>query len=309
MDSRYLQSFVYVVELGSIAEAARRLDLTPAAVAQRVKMLEQELGARLVRRSGRTVGTTEAGERILERARAVLHDIRDLKSDLNDATVLAGELRLGGTPTMMTSLIPDVLAELLARHPGMDIYLEPGTSVDLYRKVVSGDLDAAVLVQPLFDLPKSCDWHTFREEPLVLLTPASMPVSDVHEVLRREPFLRYDRNVVGGQLADGYLRQHGIKPHQRCELDGLDAIAVLVDRGLGVSLVPDWRMTRFTGLALAKWPLPHAFPKRVVGMLWGRSSARMRLVHAFLKTAMDLEPDASIAQPDPAGKSTRRRAK
>ncbi|MGA3247917.1 MAG: LysR family transcriptional regulator, partial [Paraburkholderia sp.] len=254
MDSRYLQSFVYVVELGSIAEAARRLDLTPAAVAQRVKMLEQELGAKLVRRSGRTVGTTEAGERILDRARAVLHDIRDLKSDLNDASVLAGELRLGGTPTMMTSLIPDVLAELLARNPQMDIYLEPGTSVDLYRKVVSGDLDAAMLVQPLFDLPKSCDWRTFREEPLVLLTPASTQVSDVHEVLRSEPFLRYDRRVVGGQLADGYLRQHGIKPHQRCELDGLDAIAVLVDRGLGVSLVPDWRMTRFAGLALAKWP-------------------------------------------------------
>jgi DNA-binding transcriptional LysR family regulator len=289
MDSRYLQSFVYVVELGSIAEAARRLDLTPAAVAQRVKMLEQELGAKLVRRSGRTVGTTEAGERILDRARAVLHDIRDLKSDLNDASVLAGELRLGGTPTMMTSLIPDVLAELLARNPQMDIYLEPGTSMDLYRKVVSGDLDAAMLVQPLFDLPKSCDWRTFREEPLVLLTPASTQVSDVHEVLRSEPFLRYDRRVVGGQLADAYLRQHGIKPHQRCELDGLDAIAVLVDRGLGVSLVPDWRMTRFAGLALAKWPLPHAFPKRVVGLLWGRSSARMRLVQAFLKTAMDLE--------------------
>jgi DNA-binding transcriptional LysR family regulator len=295
MDSRYLQSFVYVVELGSIAEAARRLDLTAAAVAKRVKMLEAELGTKLVRRSGRTVATTEAGERILNRARTVLHEVRDLKSDLHDAPVLAGQLRLGGTPTMMTSLIPDVLAELLARHPQMDIYLEPGTSVDLYRKVVSGDLDAAMLVQPLFDLPKSCDWHTFREEPLVLLTPASMQVSDVHEVLRSEPFLRYDRRVVGGQLADGYLRQHGIKPHQRCELDGLDAIAVLVDRKLGVSLVPDWRMTRFAGLALAKWPLPHAFPKRVVGLLWGRSSARMRLVQAFLKTAMDLEPKGRTA--------------
>ncbi|PCE21904.1 LysR family transcriptional regulator [Paraburkholderia acidicola] len=288
MDSRYLQSFVYVVELGSIAEAARRLDLTPAAVAQRVKMLEQELGAKLVRRSGRTVGTTEAGERILERARAVLHDIRDLRSDLNDASELAGQLRLGGTPTMMTSLIPDVLAGLLARHPQIDIYLEPGTSLDLYRKVVSGDLDAAMIVQPLFELPKSCDWRTFREEPLILLTPASMKVSDPHAVLASEPFLRYDRNVVGGQLADAYLRQHGIRPHQRCELDGLDAIAVLVDRGIGVSLVPDWLMTRFAGLSLAKWPLPHPFPKRVVGLLWGRSSARMRLVQAFLNTALAL---------------------
>jgi DNA-binding transcriptional LysR family regulator len=277
MDSRYLQSFVYVVELGSIAEAARRLDLTPAAVAQRIKMLEMELGAKLVRRSGRNVGTTEAGERI-----------RDLTSDLNDASGLSGQLRLGGTPTMMTSLIPDVLARLLSQHPHIDIYLEPGTSTDLYRKVVNGDLDAAMLVQPLFDLPKSCDWHTFREEPIVLLTRGSMKVDDPHEVLRTQPFLRYDRNVVGGQLADAYLRQHGIQPHQRCELDGLDAIAVMVDRGLGVSLVPDWLMTRFAGLSIAKWPLPHPLPKRVVGLLWGRSSARMRLVQAFLKAAWEL---------------------
>ena len=202
MDSRYLQSFVYVVELGSIAEAARRLDLTAAAVAKRVKMLEAELGTKLVRRSGRTVATTEAGERILTRARTVLHEVRDLKSDLNEASVLAGQLRLGGTPTMMTSLIPDVLAKLLTRHLQIDIYLEPGTSTDLYRKVVSGDLDAAVLVQPLFELPKSCDWHTFREEPLVLLTQASMQVTDPHATLQTEPFLRYDHNVVGGQLAE-----------------------------------------------------------------------------------------------------------
>jgi DNA-binding transcriptional LysR family regulator len=285
MDSRYLQSFVYVVELGSIAEAARRLDLTPAAVAQRVKMLEDELGAKLVRRNGRTVGMTEAGERILERARAVLHDIRDLKSDLVDASVLAGQLRLGGTPTMMTSLIPDALAQLLARHPHIDIYLEPANSIDLYRKVIHGELDAAVLVHPLTDLPKSCDWHTFREEPLVLLTPAAMPVTDVHRTIEAEPFVRYDRNAVGGQLADAYLRQHSLRPRQRCELDGLDAIAVLVDRGLGVSLVPDWLSARFAGLSLAKWPVPHPFPKRAVGLLWNRSSARVRLVRAFLEAA------------------------
>jgi DNA-binding transcriptional LysR family regulator len=289
MDSRYLQSFVYVVDLGSIAEAARRLDLTPAAVAQRVKMLEEELGAPLIRRSGRTVGATEAGERILKRARAMLHDIRDLKSDLDDTSLLSGQLRLGGMATVMTSLIPDVLAELLARHPSIDFYLEPGTSLDLYRKVVNGDLDAAVVAQPLFNLPKSCDWHTFREEPLVLLAPASMTVTDPHATLQSEPFLRYDRNVIGGQLADSYLRQHGIKPHQRCELDGLGAIATLVDRGLGVSLVPDWSEGPLKHLSLTRWPMPMVFPKRVVGLIWGRSSTRIRLVKAFLNVASSFD--------------------
>ncbi|GAB5096309.1 LysR substrate-binding domain-containing protein [Caballeronia sp. LP006] len=289
MDSRYLQSFVFVVELGSIAEAARRLDLTPAAVAQRVKMLEAELGATLVRRSGRTVGATEAGERILARARAVLHDIRDLRSDIEDTDQLGGQLRLGGMATMMGSLIPDALAVLLGHHPQMDFYLEPGTSLDLYRKVTAGDLDAAVIAQPLFNLPKSCDWHTFRTEPLVLLTPAAMNVNDVHATLLSEPFIRYDRNVVGGQLADAYLRQQGIKPNQRCELDGLAAIATLVDRGLGVSLVPDWAPHEYPGISVRKWALPNAAPKRLVGLLWGRSCARIRLVQAFLGAADSIE--------------------
>lgn len=295
MDSRYLQSFIYVVELGTIAEAARRLDLTAAAVAQRVKMLEAELGMPLIRRYGHTVGTTEAGERILSRARTVLREIRDLKSDLNDASLLAGELRLGGTSAMMTGLIPDVLSKLLTRHQQIDIYLEPGTSTDLYRKVVNGHLDAAVLVQPLFDLPKSCGWHTFREESLVLMTPASMQVTDVHATLQTEPFLRYDRNTVGGQLADAYLRQHGIVPRQRCELDGLNALAVMTDRGLGVTLVPDWQsMTRISDLSLARWPLPDPFPKRVVGLLWNRSSGRVRLVRAFLDVTVELLAVGSI---------------
>ena len=114
-----------------------------------------------------------------------------------------------------------------------------------------------------------------------------MTVTDPHETLQTEPFVRYDRNVVGGQLADSYLRQHGIVTNQRCELDGLAAIAALVDRGLGVSLVPDWNPRPLAELSLAKWPLPHALLKRQVGLIWNRSSARIRLVQAFLAIAME----------------------
>jgi DNA-binding transcriptional LysR family regulator len=290
MDSRFLQSFIYVAELGSIAEAARQLDLTPAAVAQRVKMLESELGISLIRRSGRTVAPTEEGARILERGRKVLRDIRDLRDDLADSADLSGKLRLGGTPTMMLAVIPDLASRFLSQHPQVDTYLEPGTSATLFRKVVDGDLDAALLIQPLFDLPKSCGWHTMREESLVLLTPAAMQVTDPHATLESQPFLRYDRSTVGGQYADTYLRQHNIKTHQRCELDGLDAIAALVERGIGVSLVPDWLAARGNQLALRRWPLPHRSSRRVVGMFWSHTSARTRLIHSFLALVKEWQP-------------------
>ncbi|NUU02431.1 LysR family transcriptional regulator [Herbaspirillum robiniae] len=291
MDTRYLQSFIHVAELGSIAEAARRLDLTPAAVAQRVRLLEEEMGMSLIRRSGRTVAPTEAGARILERGRKVLRDIRDLRDDLSDSSDLAGQLRVGGTPTMVLAVLPGLVSRFLGGHPQVDIYLEPGTSSTLFRKVVDGDLDAALLIQPLFELPKSCGWHTMREEPLVLLTPAGMQVDDVHATLEREPFLRYDRGTVGGQLADAYLRQHGIRTRQRCEMDGLDAIAALVERGIGVSLVPAWVAARGSQLAVRRWPLPHRSTKRVVGMIWTRTSARTRLVHSFLELVKDWRPE------------------
>ena len=80
MDTRFLETFVAVVENGSIAEAARRLNLTAAAVAQRIQALQDEIGVALLSRSGRTVRPTEAGTAILGRARDFLVEVRDLKS-------------------------------------------------------------------------------------------------------------------------------------------------------------------------------------------------------------------------------------
>ena len=75
MDTHFLTTFVMVVDRGSMAAAARQLNITPAAVAQQIRTLERELGAPLIARAGRTVSVTEAGTRILERARELLRDL------------------------------------------------------------------------------------------------------------------------------------------------------------------------------------------------------------------------------------------
>jgi DNA-binding transcriptional LysR family regulator len=103
--------------------------------------------------------------------------------------------------------------------------------------------------------------------------------------VKAEPFIRYDRKQWGGRLADDYLQRAGIQPADRYELDSLDAIAVLVDRILGVSLVPDWAPPWPEGLTLRKIPLPMAFESRRIGLLWRRDSARLRLVQALLSEA------------------------
>ncbi|WP_341829794.1 LysR family transcriptional regulator [Burkholderia gladioli] len=256
MDIRYVQSFVAVLECGSIAEAARRLDLTATAVSARIHSLEEALGAQLVRRSGRRVVPTAEGLKILDSAHAVLRSVRDMQAVAQDGRTELGELRVGVFVSAMVSLLPSLLQRVYAAYPGFRIFVEPGASVELCRKVGTGELDIAIVVEPQFTISKTCEWRILTEEPLVVVAPASMAGRDAHQLLRAEPFIRYDRNVLGGQLVERYLRDHDLHPRQRLEIDGLLAIAALVDKGLGVSLLPDWPSLWTSGLAIARIALP-----------------------------------------------------
>lgn len=79
MDTAFLQNFVEVIDQGSIAEVARKQGLTPAAINLRIKKVEEELGFKLVIRSGHTVKATPEGAMVLAQAKRVLDEVRNLK--------------------------------------------------------------------------------------------------------------------------------------------------------------------------------------------------------------------------------------
>ncbi|HEX7931856.1 MAG TPA: LysR family transcriptional regulator [Paraburkholderia sp.] len=298
MDTRYVQSFVAVLECGSIAEAARRLDLTATAVAARVRSLEEDIGAPLIQRSGRFVKPTAEGLKILDSAHAVLRAVRDMQAIAQDGQTQIGELRLGVFVSAMASVLPSVLQRVYGAYPDVRIFVEPGSSVELCRKVGSGELDVAIVVEPQFAIAKTCDWLPLTEEPLVVVAHASMSGRDAHELLENEPFIRYDRSVLGGQLADRYLRDHHLHPRQRLEIDGLLAIATLVDKGIGVSLLPDWPSMWTSGLAIARIALPDRAPVRRIGLIIARQTPRYPLAKTFSRKAAEL---FGAAAGDPSG--------
>jgi len=203
----------------------------------------------------------------------------------SDTGLAAGPLRLGATPSTLTGIVPSILKRWVDAHPHIEIHIEPASSGVLRGRVQRGDLDAAVLVHPLFALPKTFGWHGLREASLILLTPAALLVDDVLETATREPFIRYDRNSVGGKLADNYLREKDVHVRVRFELDSIGPIAKLVAEGLGVSVLPDWGELGAPDPALKRWPLPAPTPCRTIGVLWLRSTVRSQLVEAFVSAA------------------------
>jgi DNA-binding transcriptional LysR family regulator len=288
MDTTFLEAFLLTVDAGSMAEAARRLGLTPGAIAQQIHSLERDFGVSLMSRVGRTVRPTDAGYSVIERSRSIICDLDDLKAIANQSATsgeVTGELRLGCINTALHALMPAVMLRLVDAHPKLKIFIYSALSTELFTAVQAGEIDAAVCLHPQFSLPKTYDWQLLREEQLVALVPSRLAHQDPHELLRTMPFIRYDRNQWGGRQAEQYLQKVGIVANERLELSYLLAIATMVAHGLGVSIVPDTAIEGAANLRVAKLPLPLKTEPRRVGILWLRSSFRAKLIHAFVEQA------------------------
>ncbi len=135
-----LRSFAAIADAGGIAKAAERVHRTQPAVSLQVKRLEGMLGVALVRRQGRGVALTEAGERLLVYARRIL--------TLNDEAVaalapaaLAGPVRFGTVQDFADTALPGVLARFAAENPGVRLDVRVGNSTALLDELEAGGLD------------------------------------------------------------------------------------------------------------------------------------------------------------------------
>ena len=289
METRYIHHFLKVVKLGSMSDAARQLGISPAAVAQQMRALERELDATLLVRHGRSVRPTAAGERLFEKGQRLLQDCDELR-DWVTSEADRGELRLGTLNTVLHSFLPDVLQRLLQRNPGVQVHVTVDNTPKLYTALAQGELDVAICLKPAFDLPKTICWSALREETLVLLCQPKDAHIDPLELLRKRPLVRYDRSLAGGKLAQSYLDAQEVRAHACLELNSVMAVAMMVERGLGVGLVPDVGDTLVQGRELHKLALPplqsaQPLPTRQLGLLWQRTSPRVRWAQDLMKCA------------------------
>lgn len=239
MDTRFLRSLVAVVETGSIAAAARKENLTAAAISQRIQALERIFSCELLIRGAHSITPSEHCLALLPRMRTLIRMAAELHSALEEDS-LSGDLRVGAISTALTGILPRVMEQLSITAPALRLRITPGDSRSLYEQVVNGELDGAILVQPPFALPKTFRCDVVRAEPLILVSDQPVKKSDIKSIILDRPLIGYDSNSWGGQIAMRYLVEHELNPEILCELDSLEAISILVKKGMGVSLVPAW---------------------------------------------------------------------
>jgi DNA-binding transcriptional LysR family regulator len=144
--------FVAVVEGGSLAAAARRTGLTPSAVSKLVARLEADFGARLLRRTTRSMSLTDAGHTYFERARRILNDLREVEREIaSKSAEPRGVLRVTAPLLLGQTRVLPLLFEFLATMPHVTLDLDLN---DRVVDMVAERIDIAVRVTgappPLF---------------------------------------------------------------------------------------------------------------------------------------------------------------
>jgi DNA-binding transcriptional LysR family regulator len=144
MDQKQLERFVDVVESGSLSRTSRRLNTSQPALSKSLRLLEEQLGVRLLERGPRGVRLTKFGDAFYRRACSITSELRRARDDIEDMKgSTAGTVSLGVTPGpgILDQVIPQAVARVARKRPGQRFRVRSGTLSELLSELHRGDLD------------------------------------------------------------------------------------------------------------------------------------------------------------------------
>jgi DNA-binding transcriptional LysR family regulator len=240
IDVRRLKVLREVAAHGSFSAAADALAFTQPAVSRQIATLEAEAGTRLVDRTARGVRLTPAGELLLDHAEAILGRLAAAESQLEALAELdAGRLRLGSFPTAGATLTPLAIAAFAQAHPGVELRLVEGRSVETLPMLGAGEIDLAVVTDVSGEPPADVTLEYLMDDAFYVAMPLDHPLAGESE-LRMED-LREETWIEGRACDDALTaaaRAAGFEP--RVAFDAADWLAKqgLVVAGVGIALIP-----------------------------------------------------------------------
>ncbi len=268
MELRQLEHFLAVAEERHFTRAAARVHLTQSSLSSSVRALERELGSDLFVRSTRQVELTDAGRALLpaaQRSVAAAEDAQDAVAAVRG--LVRGHLAIGAIQSLGRVNLPGLVARFHRRHPAVTLRIHHVGAPELVRRTADGEIDLAIVDQPLGPQGNRVRTRTIETEALQLAVAADDPIARRRRVrlsgLDDREFVEY--------RADSALRAsidracHAVGLHRRiaCEVDALPHLLELVTLGIGVSLLPPAaiRMTGGRAIGVATDP---SIPRELV---------------------------------------------
>ena len=237
-----LSLFRHVTEAGSITHGAERAHLALAAASTRIRHMEEALGAPLLVRGRGGVTPTPAGRTLLQHARVMLAQAERLREDLGAyAGGRAGQVRVLSNTNALTEFLPETLSAFLAAHPHVSVDLEERLSDEIVGLIAEGVADIGIVAGTVD--AGALETFPFRSDRFVLVVARDHPLAQRERVSFAE-VLDYD--FVGLDRASALQRflaekagRAGRSIRLRVQLRSFDGVCRLVERNVGVGVVPE----------------------------------------------------------------------
>lgn len=240
MDLKQLEYFVAVVEKGSFSKAAIFLNLAQPSISRKIALLEDELGQRLLERTGRGVRPTEAGQALLGHAKLMLDTAEMASFQIKEmSTDVSGKVTVGLPHRVAEGLCVPLIKEFRKRMPRAMISVVEGLSVSLREGLINGRIDLAVL----FDPPPTplLSYEKLMREKLILIAPDHYSLKNQLSLseLANFPMILPGQSNPIRNLVDAILLPQNISLNIIAEVGAVYTAFKLVESGVGCSILPE----------------------------------------------------------------------
>jgi DNA-binding transcriptional LysR family regulator len=238
-----IEAFLEVARRQNLSRAAEALFVSQPTLTARLQSLEAALGEQLFVRTRRGMRLTEAGDAFLpyaEHALRALADGRERLAELRRG--VAGRLVLGAPPTVSTYTLPALLARFSAAHPGVRLAVKTGTSEEILDMVLHDQVQLGIIRalanQEIESIPLYTDTLVLIAGPGHRLARSPAGRQARMADLAGEVLVLFGRSSSYLEFTTATFRQAGVLPGSVLELDNIEAAKKMVERGLGVAMVP-----------------------------------------------------------------------
>jgi DNA-binding transcriptional LysR family regulator len=240
LDFKSIETFLWVVKLGSFRSAAQRLNTTQPAISQRIAQLERDMGVKLLNRDHRVASPTPSGRQMLVYAEKLIGLRAEMMTEICESSAVRGVLRLGVAETIVHTWFPQLVKSVNELYPNLSLEIEVDITTNLSARLLAQEIELGLVVGPLSAAGVQSlvlrDYDIgFLASPALGLGKAALTRRD----LARYPMITFPRKTRPYEAVRGVFDRPDLPPIRLHASASLATVIHMAVEGLGIAVIPD----------------------------------------------------------------------
>ena len=239
VDFKSIETFLWVVTLGSFRGAAQRLNTTQPAISQRIAQLEREMGVKLLNRDHRVASPTTSGRQLMVYAEKLIGLRSEMMAEVGDRSAMRGVMRLGVAETIVHTWLSRLIKSVNTAYPNLSLEIEVDITPNLSARLLAQEIELAFVLGPLS--VSSVRNRALCDYPIGFLASPSLGLGNgpltVHD-LAKFPIITFPRKTQPYEIVRSLFNRPDLPPIRLHASASLATVIHMAIEGLGIAVIP-----------------------------------------------------------------------